>query len=421
LQSGDGYTIPTLADRIRNELQRQVDQPNPDYRHEYCFWYTLAVERGLEDELGSAMILSTQSLPPKLLRDIRGMLDTVYSQMRNLEMRIGSSMPPPDPARVAGPLPRASELDVAQWKTLRAKARSLLPVIGLDHLERRDFLWAHHVAGGGQVDPTTVRLFTDVFETYVCPDLIQESDLLSLFPKTNWNSLVRTALPSPNDETAPWERPPLRALAQFDSDPQQPQDLSIAFMLLHSYVPEVIRSEDIAVEMRFLRPAVGDALVPAWPIHDYLWFNVSKVGLGLIRLLRGLAELLGEEKKRQKTRSQEPGNVVYTRARVEWILRECCDDSFRGMELTVAQYFMGRMQLDQVEPTHSLNVFDVPYPLPNPNLRVLGRKVGQAYKLFREAGARISRTEIGTLQIKVPATLIEIEPHKEVWEVTACP
>ncbi len=401
LQSADEFAIPTLADRIRNRLQRGTNQQGL-VRHEYRFWYTIAVEGGIKEELGSAMILSTHGFPPEHLKHIKRMLAEIYLQMRHVELEIEASQQPKRGSIERGIVqPRASELDAVEWNAIRATARELLVQIGTAHLEGRDdFVWIHHAKNGGNEDPVFTNAATLVYES-----LAEKVTCTRQFPTDAWDLRADGA---PSSMLVPaWERPPRRAIVQFD---HYARDLSTALMLIHAHTPKVVGTQPIHVHMYF-KTSIAQRLT-----HDYLWFNVSQVGRGLIALLQGFVGIAGDHICPQTAQPVKKWGVSYTEAGVDWIVCERVEESFMGIEITVAQYLKGRVSFSADDTFDAVGEI-LPFP-DSAQVTERMKRIIEAYKLFERAGAVVSRTGTGALQIRIAAHLVD--DHKTFWEVT-CP
>ena len=142
----------------------------------------------------------------------------------------------------------------------------------------------------------------------------------------------------------------------------------------------------ISVRMRLLDENQSGFPPNDYPrfLHDYLWFNVSKLGHGLILLAEGF---LGEYQKlrkaqREQLRKEEDGLCIG--AWIDWAICECNSGSFRGVELTVAQYWKTQVQVNFND---RFDAFDVVYPFPTPQQGNPKGKIAKAYT-GRQTGPR---------------------------------
>ena len=229
LRNKNTFHIPALADRIAKEIEKGASHSAHLGGHEYRYWYTIAVDRATVGELGSAMILSSHPLPWDYLQQIQVPIVDIYRAMREVELRKRDEA---KPYLINGVTShhRASDVDLRQWKTVRATSRNLLVRIGKTHglYDWDNFLWAHHANGGG--NPSTLVEMQKAVEELL-HSLVKAVNWASQFPRDKWSLPSPASLSGPEDTVPPWEHPPCRALAQFDG---LAHDLSMAFILIYA-------------------------------------------------------------------------------------------------------------------------------------------------------------------------------------------
>ncbi|MFQ6113619.1 MAG: hypothetical protein ACE5NG_05960, partial [bacterium] len=197
---------------------------------------------------------------------------------------------------------RASEWSFETWRALRNKAKDICYELGNSGIGHSK--WAHHLPFGGhywtnpgdknKVEPFTKRLRNEL--EMVSPDVEK-------LPDHYWEAVKTEDIPG-------WDRPPIRALAQFDGDGK---DLTAMLHLLQQDIN--LRPE---IQLNILFPPRGQTEYPLK--HDFLWFNACALARGLYTLAESFAHEVAKRNAGQQAVEGFP--KWHWRGRIFWHLTE---------------------------------------------------------------------------------------------------
>jgi hypothetical protein len=300
------------------------------------------------------------------------------------------------------PSTTASNIDVPTWKRLRAAAAKMCRLIDSESgLHAADdvggWMWAHHLPHGGEwwgalVPEERQKLWTEQVRE-ACYSVAPAADG---FPDYAWE------IESDNGVFG-WERPPIRALAQFD---EYGRDLSAAFYLLKNEVGSVIQND---VTILFASTLSEN---PECLSRDYLWFNVSALARGLFMLAQSFR---GEVNKARNDseRGRMGLKLPCIGGRLFWHINEIDDAEQKGLQLRIHQYLLGwNKNKDKDQPCFQR----LAYPFRSEDEAV--GQVKKAYDYFRRSGAKID-VQDKTLLLTLRAAEVrdEVNPNVVYWEV----
>jgi hypothetical protein len=296
---------------------------------------------------------------------------------------------------------KASTIDLATWRRLRLAALHQCRLIGTSEAlepEKRPGhpWWAHHLPYGGEAWVGILSDERNAWTEQLRNELLNVTPVTASLPNFAWE--VETV----NGAQA-WERPPLRALAQFDSGGR---DLSAAFYLLKKDVRLITQNE---VSIRF-----GSTLTmhPASLTRDYLWFNVSALAQGLFLLAQCFK---GEVIKAGRTeeRLRMGLNLPCVGGRLFWHVTELDGPREKGLRLCIYQYLLGWNR----EQNETFPCFErLKYGFPDEE-SAEGR-LQTAYQYFKRSGARIDVQDRDLILTINAAEVRDTDnPNFTYWEV----
>ncbi len=300
------------------------------------------------------------------------------------------------------PSPTASTIDAATWKKLRATAAKVCRLINVesrlhDAGDAGGWMWAHHLPHGGDWWGTLVpeerqRLWTDQLREA----LYSVAPAADQFPDYTWELEA-------DNGAAGWERPPIRALAQFD---EYGRDLSAAFHLLKNEVGSIIKN-DVTILFASSLSANPESLS-----RDYLWFNMSALARGLFILahsFRGEVNKAHDEREKQRIGLQLP----CIGARLFWHITEMDDAEHKGLQIRIHQYLLG-WNKNKEKDKPCFQRLDYPFLS---EYEATGQ-VKKAYEYFRLSGAKIDvQDQTLLLTLRAAECRDEINPNVSYWEV----
>jgi hypothetical protein len=211
----------------------------------------------------------------------------------------------------------------------------------------------HHLEHGGDCWGIEYAALKNRVEKKLTSVAVGEWSALAVLPPycwEDWSAWTSEQICAGKVDVEPWERAPLRALAQIDD---MAKDLSKCFKRVEKEVECYIELDSqISVDC------------------DFLWFNSPRVCRGL----RDLAKTFAGEVAKMRTRGVE------ARGRLMWIIQE-----FEGdFRCSVRQEVSGGL-----------------FPLPDPDKAL--KKVSEAYERLVGAGASLA-VQQGVLDIRIRKT-----------------
>jgi len=242
---------------------------------------------------------------------------------------------------------KLSDYDSKQWNKLRGEAWDLCVDVMNDYKLIGHPLFAHHLDSGGESwteeeYKTVGRAVTGKIKGQMSHDFSE----INYLPDHRWYS--RTSIGG----VEPWERPPLRALIQFDN---WGCDITSAFEVAEG----ALKLESVSLTIEYHEGGISG---------DYLWFNVSSIISGLSALAIGFTGKVREEAGKNR------GKLV-------WSLEEKTED--KSFKISVEQQINSKA-------------------IPLPELDSASNKVAAAYNRMKSAGAELS-VEKGVLLVKLTA------------------
>jgi len=285
----------------------------------------------------------------------------------------------------------ASELEVETWNRLRKKAREVCVELGRCGDERTRINhgeWAHHLPCGGQkwdsVEDDRIRRFTATLRD----KLESISPAVEHWPDHCWD----------DNSADSWDKPPVRALAQVDSEGK---DLSTLLYLLRND----IRSVPL-IKLNALFAPSGDNR-GQYPLRrDYMWFNACALARGLLLLAKGFSHIVSKIRDANGTIAEEYRMFqgVECRGRVFWYITESLSNGEPGLRVQIHQDLFGRPQRTEKRP-----LIISPFDLPSPN--IAEKTVATAYRYFYNAGASdpISWHSDGSVVVWIPAKIVRAD------------
>jgi hypothetical protein len=297
--------------------------------------------------------------------------------------------------------PQASTVDALRWRKLRRAAAMTCRLIDEESrlhpgASTDGWMWAHHLPNGGKWWGTAIpgerqRIWTDQLRE-ACRSVASEADG---FPDYAWE--META-----NEIHGWDRPPIRALAQFDKDGE---DLSAALYLLKNEVGELFKN---SVTILFASTLSEN---PKSLSEDYLWFNVSALAKGLFTLAQTFRDEVDEAIKNEGSRGLR---LPCIGGHLFWHITEVDGGEDRGLRIRVHQHLLGwNKDKDKGVPCFE----KLAYPFPS-EVGATGQ-VEVAYNCLRLSGATID-VQGKTLLLTVRAAEVrdKVNPNLVYWEVS---
>jgi hypothetical protein len=290
---------------------------------------------------------------------------------------------------------RASTWELDTWKRVRKESLRICRKLG-NPSEVGHKYWAHHLPYGGDgylwTDKDKVHEWTKALKeglTKVAPEI-------DAFPDHGWQYETEGGVQG-------WDKPPLRAIAQFDSPGK---DLSAAIYLIKKDVRRIALSD---TKIRF---ASSLTMQPETLKHDYLWFNVSALAKGLFTLGQSFR---GEVNKVvEGTRTLDDLPVPCYGGRIFWSISEVTEGENCGLSIDVHQYLIGWSVEAELQQWPCF--MRAKYALPQP--RDAAKAVQEAYDYIERCGAQLAVND-GTLNIRIKAKVVQDEDNPKFtrWEV----
>jgi hypothetical protein len=267
---------------------------------------------------------------------------------------------------------RASIWSLSEWQEIRREARKECDRIGQKFgLSNETADWVHHLPFGGRYGNNPQRYEASMDQ--IKKTLNKIVSIKSL-PEYSWQ------LEDYDGLSSSWDRPPIRALVQFDSDGR---DLTTVFYLA---AEDVERREEIELN---LYVASGFGL-----IHNYLWFNASALTKGLKILSLGFAD---EIKTDQFSREQEGQNEmpkVRPKGYIFWKINEYTSSEKLGLSIQIHQFTVRwNGSIDKNQSCLTTEIF----PFPDPDSAT--GKVEEAYNFLKKSGGVLKRLNDGSLEV----------------------
>ena len=297
--------------------------------------------------------------------------------------------------------PTASTIDAQRWRRLRRKAAGACRLIDEEaklhsKADAGGWMWAHHLPLGGKWWGTAIpdekqSLWTAQLRV-ACRSVAPAA---GAFPDYAWEMDV-------NNGVHGWERPPIRALAQFDTDGE---DMSAALYLLKNEVGELFKN---SVTILFASTLSEDSNSLS---RDYLWFNVSALAKGLFTLARTFRDEVDEAIKNGGSKGLRLPGIG---GHLFWRITEVNGGEDRGLSIRVHQHLIG---WNKDKHKDAPNFQRLAYPFPSE--RQARGQVAEAYHYFRLSGAKID-VQGTTLMLTLRATEVcdEVNPNLVYWEVS---
>jgi hypothetical protein len=290
---------------------------------------------------------------------------------------------------------RASNWDLPTWRRLREAAKAMCESLGNERYGdgdvQGDGLWAHHLPFGGSRWPAS----SDLYERKIVDwtgtlrrGLLDVAPEIESFPDHGWAFGVEGGVPG-------WERPPIRALAQFDN---MGRDLTTAFYLAEKDVRRISQSE---IKVRF---ASSLTIEPYNLKRDYLWFNVSAIASGLFIIAKNFYDEIREIHEGTSNPTDLP--VPCVGGRIFWSVQEFDERGKLGIRIRVHQNVLGwSVNVDEDHPslvTHSYGF---------PEVDRAKKKMKDAYGCFNQSGA--------TVQVDGESLVLEVRAKNvgSIWEL----
>jgi hypothetical protein len=287
------------------------------------------------------------------------------------------------------PPDRASNWDVQKWRELRRITRERCELLG-NKTDGRDpvghALWAHHLPYGGNRWPHS---YDDRIEGWT-NDLRNRLERLApetkSFPDHGWAFTTE-------DGVQAWDRPPIRALAQFDN---MGRDLMTALYLVKKDVRRLSQGD---LKVRF---ASSLMIQPPNLDQDYLWFNISALANGLYILAQNFYHEVSKIQNEESNPTDLP--VPCAGGRVFWGLEEFNEKGRLGLRIRVHQILIG-WSVDSDDSFPCLVTHRYPFP------DTATKTVKEAYGYLKLSGGSL-RTDNGALVVEV-----EAKDVAGVWEI----
>ncbi len=284
---------------------------------------------------------------------------------------------------------RASHWDVRKWKEIRGVVRAKCESLG-NKIEDGDAvghgLWAHHLPYGGNRWPHSWNHRIERWTKELRSELAKIAPETRTFPDHAW--ALATV-----DGVQPWDRPPIRALAQVDN---LGRDLVTALYLVKK---DVRRLAQVDLKVRF---ASSVMIQPPNLDQDYLWFNVSALANGLYILAQTFYHEVSKIQKGDSNPTDLP--VPCAGGRIFWNIEEFNENGKLGLRIRVHQILIG-WSVDSDDSFPCLVTHSYPFPA------TATKTVKEAYAYLKLSGGSV-RPHDGALVIEVGAKNVA-----GVWEI----
>lgn len=298
------------------------------------------------------------------------------------------------------PRPTASTIDAQRWRRLRRKAAGVCRLIDEEaklhsEADAGGWMWAHHLPHGGKWWGTAISDEQQNLWTARLRGAYRSvAPAARAFPDYAWEMDVNNGIHG-------WERPPIRALAQFDTDGG---DLSAALYLLKNEVGELFKN---SVTILFASTLSEN---PNSLSKDYLWFNVSALAKGLFMLAQTFRDEVDEAIKDGGSKGL---SLPCIGGHLFWHITEVDGGEDRGLRIRVHQHLLG-WNKDKNKGAPCFHRLSHPFPS---EVGARGQ-VREAYKYFRLSGARIDvQGKILVLTLRAAEIRDEVNPNVVYWEV----
>jgi len=183
-----------------------------------------------------------------------------------------------------------------------------------------------------------------------------------------------------------WDRPPVRAIAQFDDGGK---DLTAILNLVERDVRRKYNNFNLNIKL------INENLK-----HDYLWFNASALAMGLFKLSKSF---FGEV----KDFSINNPNRKLIQLNSNWLIEEKRKGDRTGFRLEVNQSYVVESDAPS-DPQFRREYYKIP------RKEETEGEVRKAYKFFENTGGEVERKDNGSLVVKV---FSQCDEHPFVWRL----